>query len=395
MSIKFYAKKGKRNYKEVKLIKELQPFIDAKLQKNPDLAESFRPANTFEELQALHRQYVSQDVDFEEIENEQLNNMAKNKEEEIEMNNDSDFFKQIEEGDDGSDFVDPFNREEPIVRDYVTGGGLKDETIPEGPTRTTFDEPVSFQEAFELPSDEIQTEEPKGKGASSSEPKREKQKQQQRQEPLNPAFDDMSSGKKKRSTKKFAKYIVETICMLAERGFIWYATKDINEAKLTEYELNGEMNLNLLINLENGQEATIKQFFTLQCDQAEQLAKFEQEKKDDLAEALAEVLLEKGVGPTPSQELMLIAAQVFGEKVLMLMTIKSQQNSLMAQLRAMNEGRQVRYEEPAYTPPPASAQTSSVVENEPNQEMPTFDFTSLEIEEPNDLEIDQVIETKE
>lgn len=392
MSIKFYAKKGKRNYKEVKLIKELQPIIDAKLQENPDLAENFRPATSFEELQALHRQYISQDVEFEELEKKQNNTTNMAKDEEVK---DDDFFKQIDESDDAADFIDPFNREEPIVRDYVTGGGLKDETIPEGPTRTHFDEPLTFQDAFELPSDDDTTEEPKSKQQNtSSEPKREKPRQQ-RSEPLNPSFDEMSSGKKKRSTKKFAKYIVETICMLAERGFVWYATKDINEAKLTEYELNSEMDLSLLVNLDNGQEATIKQFFSIQCSQAEELARFEQEKKDDLAEALAEVLLEKGVGPTPSQELMLIAAQIFGEKVIMLMTIKSQQNGLMAQLRAMNEGRQqVRYEEPTYTPPSA-AQTSSVVENEPNQEMPTFDFTSLETEEPSDLEIDEVIETKE
>lgn len=394
MSIKFYAKKGKRNYKEVRLIKELQPIIDQKLQQNPDLAESFRPATSFEELEALHRQYVSQEVEYEEINNKQnnTNNMAKD--EEVK---DDDFFKQIDESDDSGDFIDPFNREEPIVRDYVTGGGLKDETIPEGPVRTHFDEPLTFQDAFELPSDEENTEEPKSKQqSSSSEPKREKPRPQ-RQEPLNPSFDEMSSGKKKRSTKKFAKYIVETICMLAERGFVWYATKDINEAKLTEYELNGEMDLSLLVNLDNGQEATIKQFFAIQCEQAEQLARFEQEKKDDLAEALAEVLLEKGVGPTPSQELMLIAAQVLGEKVIMLMTIKSQQNGLMAQLRAMNEGRQrVRYDDTAYTPPPAPTQeVSSVMQNEPQEEMTTFDFSSLEVEEPSNLEIDQIVETKE
>jgi len=390
MSIKIYSKMGKRNYKEQKLLRDLKPIIDEKIRQNPDLAESFNPASNFEELEALHRQYVSQEVEYEELGEKQsnINNMAK--EDEVK---EDDFFKKIEESDDSGDFIDPFNREAPIVRDYVTGGGLKDETIPEGPVRTTFDEPLTFQDAFELPSDEDSTEEPKSKN-TSSEPKKERQKPQ-RSEPLNPSFDEMSSGKKKRSTKKFAKYIVETICMLAERGFVWYATKDINEAKLTEYELNGEMNLNLLINLDNGQEATIKQFFSLQCQQAEELARFEQEKKDDLADALAEVLLEKGVGPTPTQELMLIAAQVLGEKVIMLMTIKAQQNGLMAQLRAMNQGgQQVRYEEPSYTPPPAP-ETSSVVQNEPQEEMPTFDFSSLEVEEPNDLEIDQVVETKE
>lgn len=393
MSVKIYNKKGGRNYKEQRLLRDLKPIIDQKIRQNPDLAENFRPANTFEELQALHNMYVPEEKEYEEIEPTKNNNsMAK---EEKDMSDDRDFFKQIDESSDDSDFVDPFNREAPIVRDYVTGGGLKDDSIPEGPVRTSFDEPQTFKDAFELPSDE-ETEEPQSKSSNTSEPKREKTKPQ-RQEPINPSFDDMSTGKKKRSTKKFAKYIVETVCMLAEKGFVWYATKDINEAKLTEYELNGEMNLSLLINLDNGQEATIKQFFSIQCQQAEQLARFEQEKKDDLSDALAEVLLEKGFGPTPTQELMLITAQIFGEKLIMLMSIKSQQNGLMAQLRAMNEGRQQpRYQEPSYEPQPTPMDDqSSAIENEPEQEMPTFDFSSLELDEPSEIEIDEVIATKE
>lgn len=391
MAIKIYNKKGVKNYKEKRILNELQPIIDAKLRENPDAAESFRPATNFEELQAMHRMYASQDVDYTEVNN--TKNMAKDDEiVEVEDTSNDDFFKKINESDDNVDFIDPFNREAPIVRDYVTEGGLRESNEPEGPVRTHFDEPVTFQDAFELPSDD-NNENPEVQGKDNQQKQREqKREKQSKPEPLNPSFDDMSSGKKKRSTKKFAKYIVETVCMLAERGFIWYATKDINEAKLTEYELNGEMDLSLLINLENGQEATVKQFFTLQCDQAEQFAKFDKEEKEDLAEALAEVLLEKGVGPTPMQELMLIGAKIFGEKAIMLMTIKSQQNGLMAQLRAMNDGRQQpRYEEPYYEP--ASTQAPPVSEQEPiatQQEMSTFDFNNQ-----SDLEIDQVVETKE
>jgi len=394
MAIKIYNKKGVKNYKEKRLLNELQPIIDAKLRENPDAAESFRPATNFEELQAMHRMYASQDVDYTEVNN--TKNMAKNDEiieAEDASNNNDDFFKKINESDDSVDFIDPFNREAPIVRDYVTEGGLRESNEPDGPLRTQFDEPVTFQDAFDLPSDD-DNENPEVQGKDNQQKQREpKREKQSRPEPLNPSFDDMSSGKKKRSTKKFAKYIVETICMLAERGFIWYATKDINESKLAEYELNGEMDLSLLINLENGQEETVKQFFNLQCDQAESFSKFDKEEKEDLADALAEVLLEKGVGPTPMQELMLIGAKIFGEKAIMLMTIKSQQNGLMAQLRAMNDGRQQpRYDDPYYEPTPM-AQPAPVAEQEvvvPQEEMVTFDISN-----ESDLEIDQVVETKE
>jgi hypothetical protein len=147
----------------------------------------------------------------------------------------------------------------------------------------------------------------------------------------------MSSAKKRKSTKKFAKYIVETVCMLSEKGFVWYANKDINEAKLVEYELKGEMDLSLLLDMPDGQKVTVKQFFQMQCLQAEQLAVIPQEEKEDLADALAEVLLEKGIAPTPTQELLLIAGKVFGGQVITLLTVKSSTNSVLAQLRAMKQ----------------------------------------------------------
>jgi hypothetical protein len=152
------------------------------------------------------------------------------------------------------------------------------------------------------------------------------------------------------------------------------------------------MDLSLLVNLDNGQEATVKQFFNIQCGQAEEYAKFDKEEKEDLADALAEVLLEKGVGPTPMQEMWLIAGKIVGEKVIMMLTMKSQQNGLLAQLRAMNEGRQQpRYQEPYYEPAPMSQQPvyeeQSVV---PQEEMPIFELSN-----ESDLEIDQVVETKE
>jgi hypothetical protein len=399
MSIKFYTKKGKRNYKEVKLIRDLQPIIDKKIQDNPDLAENFRPATTFEELQALHRQYVSEEVEYEEIDNtdnkvDNTNNQN-DMSEKIESKTD-DFFEQIDADSDNVDFIDPFNREEPIVRDYVTGGGLKDETIPEGPTRTHFDEPLTFQDAFELPSDDDSTEEPKGKNASYSEPKKEKQKQQ-RQEPFNPSYDDMSSAKKKKSTKKFAKYIIEAVCALAEKGFVWYANKDINEAKLNEYELNGEMDLSILVTLDNGQQATVKQFFINQCYMAEELSRFETEEKQDMADALAEVFMEKGIAPTATQEALIVIGGVLVKKGAILFSLKAQTGSLLNQLRSMGGSSSqqygVPYQEPQQQP---QTQAESAPINEPSEEINTFDFSSIdEIENISDLEIEQVVETKE
>jgi hypothetical protein len=106
------------------------------------------------------------------------------------------------------------------------------------------------------------------------------------------------------------------------------------------------MDLSLLVTLADGQEATIKQFFQGQCFAAEQLAKFEDEEKADMTEALTEVFMEKGIAPTATQELMIVVGGVLVKKGAMLFALKSQTNSLLDQLRIRNEGGQQTYQEP-------------------------------------------------
>jgi hypothetical protein len=395
MSIKLYTKRGKKNYKENKLLRELEPIIEKKIKDNPELAESFRPANSFEELKTLHEKYAVEDADFVEIKN---NDMAKNNSpepiEDAKVENPTTEIKEIFEDDDTS-FIDPFNRQEPTTYDYTLEGGLqKDEIDPTQPIRTEFAEPLSFDDAFELP-EEGDDGEPVEKSQSSRNQKErpEPKTKKERPEPINPSFDDMSGAAQKKSTKKFAKYIVEATCALAEKGFVWYANKDINEAKLAEYELTGEMDLSILVTLDNGQEASVKQFFQQQAIAAEQLAKFEEEEKKDMAEALAEVFLEKGIAPSKTQELLIIVGGVLIKKGAILLSLKSQTNGLLNQLRAMGGSGQPQYEEPA----PQYQQQAPQPQQAPVYEQPvTVEELQQELVADEDmLEIEQVVQTKE
>lgn len=396
MSVKIYNKRGKPNYKEQKLIKELQPIIDAKIQANPELKDSFSPASNMEQLQALHRQYTSQEVDFEDIDSTNTKTPSMSKE-----SAPIDEKEPYEDMDGSSDFIDPFNRQEPTTYDYTLDGGLSPGQERTGPTKTSFDEPMSFAEAFELPDDEDSEAQP---DSAQSGPKKPQQKSEQksrpeRPEPLNSSFDEMSSGKKKRSTKKFAKYIVEAVCMLAEKGFIWWTTKDINEAKLAEYELNGEIDLSLLVTLETGQEVTVRQFFQHKCIEAAKLAKFEPEAKADLAEVLAEFFLEKGIAPTTTQELLLIAGQMVGEKVIVGIQSNLQTGALIEQLKEMQAASPTKprtYNEPTQTQQEAYQEVEQKMGNGAEsivEEMP-IEQVMADLEN-NSLEIEEVLETKE
>lgn len=385
--ITVYTKTRRKNYKEKRYVELLEEIISKKIEENPELADSFRPAESFEELEKMYNLYTSEDAVIEkENINKNKNNMAN------EVDETEDDFEQQKPnrpkgGDEDSidkEFVDPFNREEPIVRDYVLDGGdLADPNTVDFSGQSSFDEPTSFDEAFVLPDEN--TPPPSsgggGFGGGSQRPPREEREEPREQARINPDFDDMSSGKKRKSTKKFAKYIVETVCMLQEKGFVWYATKDITEAKLVEYELKQQMDLSLLLNMPDGQEVTVKQFFQNQCIIAEQAAVIDEESKADLSEALAEVLLEKGIAPTPTQELMLIAGKVLLGQAITLFTLKASSDSVLTQLRAMKKAEtetdEIEYSEPqtgeAYTPYefPKSApqpQPTPAPERQPTQE---------------------------
>lgn len=368
--VKIYVKRGKHSIAEKKLIEELQDAISKKIES--DGSFTVNPASNIDELKQLHRKYCVTDVEFEDVRDESESDKISVEKEH------TDFRKGMEESMSDSDSnldvselktIDPFNKSNPIIRDYV----LKDEyssekvTNPYGDSSSTtnFGEPVSFNDAFEIPSENNGTEQKLG-GSSETQQKQKEKKQ----EPLNPAFDDMNASKKRRNTKRFAKYIVETVCFLSEKGFVWFANKDINEGKLAEYEISGEVDLSLLVTLDNGQEATVKEFFIQQCFRAEQLSKISPDEKEDLAETLAEVMLEKGVAPTPTQELLLISIKIFGGQAVTLFTLKAQTNSLLNQLKAMNEGREGQtqvseYKEPQHThttPPPVTPIEKTVEE---------------------------------
>lgn len=415
--MKVYNKRGNKNYKEKRLLKDLEPYIQKRMSEDPNFEKEFLPASNFSELQKMHQRYVVEDVEYtvqeesvetkNNIENtEETNNNMARKNEDVE---DVEFTETTTEskGSSNSGFIDPFNREEPIVRDYVMDGGFKEEARSEQPQKTYFEEPTSFDEAFEIPEDGDEEAEAPKKSSTEA-----KERPSRNAEPLNPNFDEMTAGKKKRSTKKFAKYIVEAVATLSEKGFVWYANQDINDAKLTEYEMTGEMDLSLLVTLEDGQEVTVKQFFQVQCAKAEMLSKWTDEQKEDLSSALAEVLMDKGVAPTPTQELLLVTLTVIGGQAMTLFTLKSQTNSLLNQLRAMNDGSgqvEARYEEPPMQteqPMPSEQPQStyqepiSEVEQLPEMEIAMNDDFEMfnEIAEMTEEEVlisDGNIETKE
>lgn len=296
--MKFYTKRGKPNYKEKRFLEAIEKAVADKSRSNPDFGRNIQPANNFEELKALHDRLTTEDVDYEDLSDD---NDIEKKHKAFRDG----MAETVEPKQSGTNqpFIDPFNDAEPIIRDYVMDDGFKEDNEAETvEPKQSFNEPTSFAESFELP-----TAEDERGGNSKEKPKKEKEKTA----PVNPQFDDMSGAKKRRSTKKFAKIIVEGVSLLAEKGCIWWTTKDITEDKLVQYELEDKMDLQILLTLDDSQQITVREWFGVKVKEADSLFKVSKEDKEDLIDSLYEVMLEKGIAPTPMQELMINAVKTF------------------------------------------------------------------------------------
>jgi hypothetical protein len=281
MQRKIYNKRGNKNYKEKRLLKELNEHFEA----NPDQFENVKPADNFKELQEMYDNTVFEE--YEDIsENKATDEPAPEEKKPVNTN------------------VDPLSRNEPIIRDYVI-----DNANNKGSAGAkTFSEPVSFDDTFSIPDAELEEE--------SEQPVNSKQTAEKEPPLFNPQPSGTDSKKRRRKTERFAKSIVNLTCDLWERGFVWFVTKDITDDKLMEYETDLGVDLELLLEMGDGQKATVRQFFTSQRLVAEEVSKIDQEDRDDLTDALVEVFLEKGIQPTATQDLVLIGMKVFGGSAL-------------------------------------------------------------------------------
>jgi hypothetical protein len=379
MKIKVYTKRGNQNFREKRYIKE----ITEKLQSNQDLLQDFEPANNFEELENLHKKIMAESVEFEDLPDEVENIEVELPKEEKVMS-------------DKKPFIDPFNRQEPEVREYV----MKDQFAPEDTTADNFknqyNEPHNFSEAFDLPDDNYnpppsnsKSSRPSNSGGGSS----------------SGAFNmggndspEVDPARARRRSKRFAKQIVDLTCGLMEVGFVWYCSKDITEAKLAEYELTGEMDLSLLLEMDGGQQVTVKEFFLSQLGAIQEASKIEQDDKDDLTDALTEVFMEKNIQPKPEWNLVLSAITIAGKQVVKGFAITSAIKGVMVQLKEMKKDEpnntQNSYQEPIFTPPP----TPAPVYEQQKEPGPIMEFQlspAMQQEIDDDLEILKTIETKE
>ena len=317
-----YNRKGNISIKEKKYVDALALKFEELKKSDPTF--SFTPANDSRELSKLYQEHCVDTVAFEEV----IDSPTIDSEETV------------------SEVSSPFNKQNPRIREYTTDGGFDDDVSANNDIFRTFDEPTTYDGAFSLPTDE-EIENSTNQNQSAEQPVNNAQTQQAQrpvnnqssvsnEQPFNPSFDTMDTAKAKKKSKVFAKQIVTITCNLMETGYEWYASKNITQQKLTEYELKGEMDLSLLLEGEDGREITVKNFFLNQLVSIKADSKISEESREDLIDALADVFIEKGIAPTPMQSVGLAVLNIVAVQGVKLVASVSAQNSILNQLRQMN-----------------------------------------------------------
>lgn len=378
----FYKKKGNLNYRERAMLEDISKRIES----NPALSKDIIPATNFEELKQLHSQITS---DIAEVISETKNDIIPKS-----------------KPDAKKPFIDPLNREQPIINDYVTDDKFNPFADYEKSQKANnnFAEPTNYQDAFDLPDEEEMMAHKSQNVNLKNNPKFNGNEQN----------DNGGTTVNRRKAKRFATSIVNITCRLLEVGFMWYATKDINENKLAEYEMTGEMDLSLIVELPDGQEATIKEFFLAQMPDIEKASKVNPESKASLIEAMTELFIEKNIQPSASYEVLIEGISLLAEQGIKVAMIVQQNNAMLMQLRQIKLDKQ--------TPQQSYASAQSPVQPDPtfDWDMPTketsednesfsiapisnpktndaimMDDEELDEEQKNDLTLLNEIETKE
>lgn len=350
MAIKVFKHKGPTDYKSKKLVKALEMAIEAEIKKNPAFAETFKPATNVDELRAMHNKYCITDAEIiSETPNTTTDtgDMAKKRDSEeftlsddkkIDLDNTRTNLDNDNPVFDNPDFNigDPMNRANPKVRGYVMEDSMNPDDTGETQKTNTFEEPKTAAEAFTLPNDDNQHDYGMGDKPRSRKKDSDGESKKERSEPINPSFDEQSNKSRNKKTKRMAKYIVGAFCAILENGVPFLATRDITVAAIATAAKNKEIDLSIILELDEDTQMTVAEFFAQMRIQAKELGKIPEDKKEDLIEDLYDLLIEKGVAPTPLQSIMLgmleIAAMV-GFKTLAFRSQISQVKALAAPVK--------------------------------------------------------------
>ncbi len=364
--MKIYSKKGVLNFQEKKLKKALEEHYA----KHPEDFEGYETPTDVDNLKAWHDKITIKDTPIiSETSNKDESSEDVGHDEFLRQSRES--FEREQQPDLFTAKEDPMNRESPKIRNYVLDDGFTDTNDKAGQVNSSYAEPKSFRESFEIPDENKGTNDPpkhgQGKNIYNSPPPPKKEG----------TTSDPDDKLKRKSRKKFTRHAVNAVCALSGKGIVWYATKDITDAALAKaiaQDEISEQSLKLLVWLDNGTQGAVKTFFQQAIGDAQDLVNFTESEKQDLIDALDDFLEFKKIEISPGIELGAVFLGIMLDRALKAVVIKAKASSILEQLKDMHKNTDNTY----YRDPAAEEAAADPAATEPEQQQQSEHVNSAE-----------------
>lgn len=160
-------------------------------------------------------------------------------------------------------------------------------------------------------------------------PSQEKQTQEKKP-PINPEMKNMPKKETEMAASQAAKMIIqgyEWMHDLANKGLV------VSEKKLMRLQSEGEINLNAMIDYDNGVKMSTGDFIREYNKQVSSVLTVSQEFKDETIPVLERVLSKRGIGLTDEQYLMYLFGKDIAAKGLIFFQIKQQTNFMLENIK--------------------------------------------------------------
>lgn len=327
--MKVYLKRGARNEEERKMESALSDFVNKQMTDNPEF--KFEPASNSAQLKKLYLKHMASDATI--ISETKTEPMPKDSGHKA-FADPSTVTKEVPDPEKQAPastktestrsrvLIDPMNRANPIIRDYVTEGAAKpsaDQNTAQSfgtpPTGQSAPEPQNFDSAFRIPGNDPNQKNSKASQNTSA--------TSQKPQP-NPSSGGDDTSKDNRKRKLLAKKLVNVVGALLEKGIKWWALKDINAEKVEEYQITGEIDVEFIMQLPDGQQESIKAFFQRMCHLYAEAENdpLKEEKKQELVDALVEYMKIEDITPSPAISLLLAIGDLYQPQITAAFTIK-------------------------------------------------------------------------
>jgi hypothetical protein len=334
MDGRVYVSSGRPNRDEKKMIEDITRAVSKLKETNPAEYMNFRPATNKLELREWYKKYCIEDAEI--ISETRTQTMSTEKETKVDSTESTasskDAEKNLTDAFDGAN--DPFNARETIKRDYVTDQ-VTDTTDYTHEEEIVIEEPQGLPSDFKLPTEEDNNNTNNG-GGNQQGGKQEKIKP----EPINPDLKDLDDSQKRRVFKQTARSLVLAYKQFSGLPFKYIATRDINAAKMAEYDITGILDTNVVLELPNDVHLSIAQYFEQQCMKADGLFELDPDVEKEIEDALTDVLMEKQFALTPTQRLMVAVGQDLVNKGIQLFQFRAEVRTTLDYLKSNHAAKE-------------------------------------------------------